>query len=90
MKTRLKVRIKGRVQGVGYRAFVNQKANDYGLAGWVRNMENGDVEAIFEGDNEDVRLMVKACQEGPRTAKVENVQVFDQDNSGEYEEFQIL
>jgi acylphosphatase len=60
----------GRVQGVGYRAFVARAAVARGLVGWVRNRANGTVEAVFCGEAEDVAAMIGACRRGPIAAKV--------------------
>jgi acylphosphatase len=62
--------IRGRVQGVGYRAFVEDTALDHGLAGWVRNRRNGDVEAVFAGPPAAVTQVVDACRRGPPAARV--------------------
>ena len=76
MATRsIMVRITGRVQGVGFRAWTEQRANALGLSGWVRNAENGDVEALFSGPSEAVNTMLAACQQGPRHARVERVEL---------------
>lgn len=69
------VRITGHVQGVGFRAWTEQRANALGLSGWVRNAENGDVEALFSGPREAVNAMLAACQQGPRHARVERVEL---------------
>jgi acylphosphatase len=69
----IKVRISGFVQGVGFRAWTEQRANALGLSGWVKNCENGDVEAVFSGSPEAVSAMLAACKEGPRHAKVHRV-----------------
>ena len=69
------VRITGHVQGVGFRAWTEQRANALGLSGWVRNAENGDVEALFSGPSEAVNTMLAACQQGPRHARVERVEL---------------
>jgi acylphosphatase len=66
--------IRGRVQGVGYRAFVEDAALDYGLAGWVRNRRNGEVEAVFAGPAAAVAQVIKACRHGPRGALVDSVE----------------
>lgn len=71
----IKVRITGFVQGVGFRAWTEQRANALGLSGWVRNCENGDVEALFSGSQESVQSMLALCREGPRHAKVERVEI---------------
>ena len=62
--------VEGRVQGVGYRAWVEREAKARGLAGWVRNRSDGSVEAVFSGDDASVRAMVEACGRGPRLAAV--------------------
>lgn len=71
----IRVRITGHVQGVGFRAWTEQRANALGLSGWVRNAENGDVEALFSGSTEAVNAMLAACREGPRHARVERVEL---------------
>jgi acylphosphatase len=71
----IKVRISGFVQGVGFRAWTEQRANALGLSGWVRNCENGDVEAVFSGPDAAVTAMLAACKEGPRHANVDRVEL---------------
>jgi acylphosphatase len=66
--------IRGRVQGVGYRAFTEYAALDYGLAGWVRNRRDGAVEAVFAGPPATVAEMVEACRRGPPGARVDAVE----------------
>jgi len=61
----------GRVQGVGYRAFVEHEALTRGIEGWVRNRRDGSVEALFAGDDEVVRDMIDACRQGPFSARVD-------------------
>ncbi len=68
--TAVHVIVEGRVQGVGYRAWVAREAKAKGLAGWVRNRTDGSVEAVFCGDDGAVRTMVEACHKGPRLASV--------------------
>ena len=65
--------IKGRVQGVGYRAWTAREAESRGLDGWVRNRRDGTVEALFAGDADAVRHMVSACRSGPGFAQVTDV-----------------
>ena len=65
--------VRGQVQGVGYRAFVEDEAALRGLEGWVRNRRDGAVEAVFAGPAEEVALMIEACQKGPWSARVEGV-----------------
>ena len=65
--------IRGRVQGVGYRAWTEYTALGRGLAGWVRNRRDGSVEAVFSGPAEAVADMVDACRRGPRGARIDAV-----------------
>ena len=65
--------ISGRVQGVGYRAFVDHEARARHLEGWVRNRMDGRVEAVFAGAAEAVTAMIAACRRGPSSARVEAV-----------------
>ena len=65
--------IRGRVQGVGYRAWTEYTALERGLAGWVRNRRDGSVEAVFSGPAEAVADMVDACRRGPRGARIDAV-----------------
>ena len=69
------VRIAGRVQGVGFRAWTERQANAFGLSGWVRNLAGGDVEAVFLGRADRVDAMLAACRQGPRLARVEKVEI---------------
>jgi acylphosphatase len=66
--------IRGRVQGVGYRAFVDHEARSRDLEGWVRNRRDGSVEALFSGPAEAVTAMIAACRRGPSSARVATVQ----------------
>lgn len=71
--TALHVIVEGRVQGVGFRAYVEREAKARGLRGWVRNRSDGSVEAVFSGEEEDVESMMVACHRGPRLSLVRNV-----------------
>ncbi len=72
---RAKVIVHGAVQGVFFRAETRDRARSLGLAGWVRNVPDGTVEAVFEGDDERVESMVEWCRRGPGGARVEDVEV---------------
>ena len=67
------VRVRGRVQGVGFRMFVEDAVAMHRVAGWVRNRRDGSVEAVFAGAPEAVRAVIEACRRGPRGAWVEAV-----------------
>ena len=82
--------VTGRVQGVGYRAWVAQEAETRGLSGWVRNRRHGSVEAMFSGETIIVDAMIVACRSGPRTAWVENVTVAESIAGGDLRGFRIL
>lgn len=69
----LHVRIHGRVQGVGYRAFAARAARRLGLRGWVRNAANGTVEAVVDGTAEDVRSWIDELRRGPSGARVASI-----------------
>ena len=70
-----RVIVRGHVQGVGYRAFVEDQALMRGLDGWVRNRRDGSVEAVFAGPADAVEAIIYACHRGPETATVEDVAV---------------
>ena len=65
--------IRGRVQGVGYRAWVDHEARRLGLQGWVRNRRDGSVEAVFEGEEKIVTDMIASCRNGPPSSRVDGV-----------------
>ena len=69
------VRIFGRVQGVSFRVWTERRANALGLSGWVRNLRDGSVEAVFSGPSDAVDAMLAACRDGPRLARVDKVEV---------------
>jgi acylphosphatase len=69
----IRLRITGRVQGVGYRLWATRTAMGLGLRGWVRNRFDGSVEALVTGAPEQVAAMIEACRRGPRAAQVSEV-----------------
>ena len=69
------LRVAGRVQGVGYRAWALETASRLGLRGWVRNRSDGTVEALVIGRDEAVAAMIEACREGPFAARVTELAV---------------
>jgi acylphosphatase len=76
------VTVHGHVQGVFFRDSVRRLAAQHGVAGWVRNTWDGTVDAVFEGEHEDVERLVDFCREGPRGARVERVDVEDEPVEG--------
>jgi acylphosphatase len=77
-----RVVVHGSVQGVFFRDTTRRKAEQRGVRGWVRNVDDGTVEALFEGDPEAVEAMVSFVGEGPRGADVERVDVSDAEPEG--------
>ena len=65
--------ISGNVQGIGYRQFVKSNALKLGLPGWVRNTEDGGVEAVFQGKEETIEEMIGICRQGPMLAEVKQI-----------------
>jgi acylphosphatase len=74
MSRTVHVVISGRVHGVGYRAWTDETARDFGLSGWVRNRRDGSVEAVFMGSESVIEEMLALCLEGPPQAAVSNVE----------------
>jgi acylphosphatase len=70
-----RVMVQGQVQGVGYRAWTQHTARRHGLEGWVRNRNDGSVEALFVGTAMAVELMIEECRSGPRSASVHTINV---------------
>jgi len=83
------IHVTGRVQGVGYRARCLGEARDRRLAGWVRNLDDGRVEAMVEGPREAIEDLVAWCRLGPATARVVDVSVAWSEATGEFRDFRI-
>jgi acylphosphatase len=79
---RRRVVVHGHVQGVFFRDTLRRAALARGVAGWARNTPDGTVEAVFEGSEEDVRRLVELCHEGPRHARVDHVEVTEDEPEG--------
>lgn len=75
MKTRAHLYISGRVQGVYYRAFTQEVADSLGLKGWVRNLPDRRVEAVFEGERDLIEKAILKCKQGPPYANVTDIDV---------------
>jgi acylphosphatase len=67
--------IDGRVQGVFYRAFTREVAQTLGLSGWVKNLRDGKVEAVFEGEKKVIQKAIQECYAGPPGARVSNIDI---------------
>ena len=88
-KTRAHAIISGRVQGVFFRMETKRAADRFGVLGWVQNLRDGTVEAVFEGDRNQIDDILAWCKEGPPRAKVTDVEVSWEDYSGEFRKFDI-
>jgi len=84
---RAHVYVSGIVQGVFFRYHAQEKATELGVNGWVRNLPDGRVEAVFEGEDRAVDLMVAFCRKGPPGAHVAKVEVHEEKWTGEFKGF---
>lgn len=89
-KVRAHVIIAGRVQGIFYRVSAKKMADKIGVKGWIRNLPDGRVEAVFEGDEDAVKRMISWCWVGPPGAKVINIDVEWEEYLEEYKDFRVL
>ncbi len=87
---RVRLIISGRVQGVFFRARTKAMAESLGLTGWVRNLRDGSVEAVFEGSDSAVDAAAEWCRQGPSRAIVENVSRKEEPYTGEFESFKVV
>jgi len=86
---RVHVFVSGRVQGVFFRFETRRLARSLRVSGWVTNRRDGRVEAVFEGDKENVEKMVAFCRRGPSGARVTDVEVVWEEPTGEFESFSV-
>jgi len=89
MKKRAHVFVSGRVQGVFFRATTRKEAEKRRVKGWVKNLRDGRVEAVFEGEGEKVEEMIDFCHRGSSAANVEDVEVEWESYKDEFSEFGI-
>ncbi len=90
-KKRVHVWIEGRVQGVSFRAYVKSAAMGFGLKGWVRNLRDGRVEAVFEGNGPEIQKMLDWCRhKGSPHSRVSHVEVLEEEHLGEFDRFEII
>ncbi|MAH22027.1 MAG: acylphosphatase [Thaumarchaeota archaeon] len=87
---RIHVVVSGEVQGIGYRAFIKRRAQSIGVIGWIRNLENGSVEAVFQGESDIIEEVIAICNRGPVFARVKNVQVFKEEPRDDLSNFSII
>ena len=81
--------VRGRVQGVFFRASAQREAKRLGLTGWVRNLSDGSVEIVVEGEDEQVRELLQWAQHGPSAARVDRVDTRWRSYTGEFSDFRI-
>jgi len=81
--------ISGRVQGVFYRYSTQREATRFGLTGWVKNLRNGDVEAVIEGEEGLVEEMIKWCWQGPPGARIQDIKIERKPSTGDFSDFLI-
>ncbi len=86
-KSRAKLIIKGIVQGVNFRYYTQREAQKRNLTGWVRNLADGSVGAVFEGEEEDLEAMIQWCHHGPPSAQVTELIVQPEEYRGEFQTF---
>ena len=89
MKVRAHIYVSGRVQGVFFRSETQDEAVRQNVAGWVKNVPDGRVEAVFEGEKEDVEEVIEFCKRGPPGATVAKVDIHWQNLTGEFKSFTI-
>ncbi|MFP4502940.1 MAG: acylphosphatase [Candidatus Hydrogenedentota bacterium] len=90
MTHRLHVILSGRVQGVGFRYTTSNQARSLGLAGWVRNLSDGRVEAVFEGDRANLEKMLAWCQQGTAMAQVRDVDTHWEEGKPQHTQFRVV
>jgi len=86
---RVHVIISGRVQGVFFRAYTRETAVALKLTGWVRNLHDNRVEAVFEGEDENIQTMLEWCKKGPPHAIVNRIDADEETYTGEFRDFRI-
>ncbi|HNT35639.1 MAG TPA: acylphosphatase [bacterium] len=85
----VRVHVKGRVQGVGYRYYAERVASQLGLVGYVKNLRDGRVEAYAEGDQESLAQFLRLLERGPMMSSVEDLDVEWREPTGEYKSFEV-
>jgi acylphosphatase len=88
-RERAHVYVSGEVQGVFFRHSAREKAEQLGLVGWVRNLPDGRVQALFEGPSEKVREMIRWCEQGPQHAAVEDMDTEFEAYQGDLKGFEV-
>ncbi len=89
-KQRIRIFVTGRVQGVFFRQTLKAKAKQNNVYGWVKNLKDGRVEAILEGDTENVTRLVEWAHGGPANAIVEDIEIRNEEFSGKFSKFDVV
>ena len=89
-KQRVRLFVKGKVQGVFFRQALKVTAKKNNVNGWVKNLKDGRVEALLEGDDVDVSALVEWCHAGSANARVEDIDIKNEIYSGEFSKFEVL
>ncbi len=87
---RVRIYVSGIVQGVFFRDFTRRKAQGLKIKGWVRNLPDGRVEAVGEGEEENIREWIRHLRKGPPGAKVDNLEINYEEVKGDFQSFSIL
>jgi len=87
--TRIHIFVSGRVQGVFYRKHIQKKARSLHLVGWVKNIIDGRVEILVEGEKEYIEQFLKECKEGSAFTKVQNIEIEYESYTGEFGDFEV-
>lgn len=82
--------VSGKVQAVFFRLETKYEARKYGVKGWIRNLYDGRVEAVFEGEEDAVRKLVEFCRRGPPSARVTRLNVTWENYTGKFQDFKII
>ncbi len=90
LNVRAHIFVSGRVQGVFFRQSTQLQAQSLGVKGWARNLSDGRVESVFEGDKSAVQKLVDYCRLGPTAAKVENIEINYEKYKGEFSDFETF
>jgi len=89
-KQRIRIFVTGKVQGVFFRQALKVMAKKNDVSGWVKNLKDGRVEAVLEGDEEKVSRLVEWSHGGPANARVEDVEIRNEKFTGEFSKFDVL
>jgi len=90
VKQSVHILVTGKVQGVFFRQATKVIAIKNNVTGWVKNLENGQVEILFEGDDKNVNSVIDWCHHGPANSRVDKIKIKKQEFSGQYSDFEVL